>query len=437
MKFTAEKLENNRARLTVEVPNEQFEVSLQKAFRAAVKKLNVPGFRKGKAPRHVVERLYGREVFLEDALNEAIPGAYMEALGEAGDEYVSVSYPEYEIVQVEKGQPLIFKAVYDLKPVVKLGRYTELELTRESDAVAKERVDEELRKMQERFCRLEVADDAARERDIVTIDFVGKIDGELFEGGSGAGYALELGSGAFIPGFEEQLIGAQAGGEREVSVSFPETYAKADLAGKPAVFEVKVTEVKRKELSPIDDDFAKDVSEFDTLSELKEDLEKTLKEAAKENADMELRSLAVKTVTENAECTLPNSMIQLRIDQLVEDFSWRLTRQGLTLEAYIERSGVPMETVRGSYEGRAREELASDLVMEAVAKAEDIQVSAEEVDQKVLDIAKSVGKADEFETFKDNMTQKDIESLEHEIMLGKAIDLVIERSKITQKGEEA
>ncbi|MDR1206733.1 MAG: trigger factor [Peptococcaceae bacterium] len=438
MKFTAEKLENNRAQLTVEVPNEQFEVSLQKAFRAAVKKLNVPGFRKGKAPRHIVERLYGREVFLEDALNEAVPGAYMEALEEAGDEYVSVSYPEYEIVQVEKGQPLIFKAVYDLKPEVKLGRYTELELTRESDEVTKERVDEELRKMQERFCRLEVADDAAREHDILMIDFVGKIDGELFDGGSGTGFALELGSGAFIPGFEEQLVGVEAGGEREVNVSFPEAYAKADLAGKQAVFEVKVTEVKRKELSPLDDDFAKDVSEFDTLPELEADVEKSLKEAAKEKADGDLRGLAVKTVTGNAEITVPDSMIQMRIDQLVEDFSWRLARQGLTLDTYIEKSGISMEIIRASYKDRARDEIASDLVVEAVAKAEDIQVSAEEIDQKVLEIAKSMGKEDEFETFKEKqMTQKDIESLEHEILLDKAIDLIIERSKITQKGEEA
>jgi trigger factor len=433
MKFTAEKLENNRAQLTVEVPNERFEISLQKAFRAVAKKINVPGFRKGKAPRHIVERMYGREIFLEDALNEAVPGAYLEALEEAGEEFVSAGYPEYEIVQAEKGQPLIFKAVYDLKPDIKLGRYTDLELTGEPEDVTEEQIEEELRKMQERFCRLDAVDDAAREHDIVIIDFTGTVDGEAFDGASGSEYSLELGSGALIPGFEEQLIGAKAGEERELRVTFPETYQESKLSGKEAVFDVKIIEVKRKELSPIDDDFAKDVSEFETLEELREDLRTSLKEKAKEKADKVLRNQAVRKVTENAELTVPDSMIQMRVDQLVEDFAWRLARQGVELDTYIEKTNISMDVIRSSYTDRAREELTSDLVLEAVAKAENIQATAEEIDQKVLEIAKIMGKDDEFETFKErNVTQKEIQSLEHEIILDKTIRWIIERSKVSK-----
>jgi trigger factor len=245
-----------------------------------------------------------------------------------------------------------------------------------------------------------------------------------------------LGSGTFIPGFEEQLIGVKAGEEREVNVSFPEAYPKKELAGKPAVFEVKVQEVKRKELPPIDDDFAMDVSEFETLAELQEDLKRSLKEEAKDNADRALRNQVVKTVTDNAEFTVPNSMIQMRIDQLVDDFAWRLARQGVSLEAYIERTNITMDVIRSSYEERAREEIASDLVLEAIAKAENIEATAEEVDGKVLEVAKRMGKEDELEAFKESdVTQKDIETLEHEIIFDKTIDLIIQRSKITQKGE--
>jgi trigger factor len=436
MKVTAEKLENNRAQLTVEVPQEKFEVSLQKAFRTVVRNLNVPGFRKGKAPRYVVERMYGREIFLDDALNEAIPEAYLKALEEAGEEFASVSYPEYEVVQVEKGRPLIFKAVYDLKPDVQLGPYKGLELRKESDEVTEKDVDEELQRMQERFCRLEVIETSAQNHDILTIDFVGKMNGEPFEGGTAVDYSLELGSDVFGADFEEQLIGVMPGEEAEVYMNLPGAYESVDMTDKPAVFNVKVKEIKRKILSPLDDEFAKDVSEFETLQALRESIEAQLKENAEARVERNLRKLAVKTVVAKAELTLPDSMIQMRVDQLVDDFGLRLKRQGIDLNTYIEKTNIPMETFRSSYEDRAQEEISSDLVLEAIAKAEGIQATEEEIEAKIQEMAKQAENEEAVDKLKERLIQMNqLASIEHGIKLEKTIDWIIEQSDISVENQ--
>jgi trigger factor len=436
MKVTAEKLENNRAQLTVEVPQEKFEVSLQKAFRTVVRNLNVPGFRKGKAPRYVVERMYGREIFLDDALNEAIPEAYLKALEEAGEEFASVSYPEYEVIQVEKGQPLIFKAVYDLKPEVRLGSYKGLDLRKESDEVSEKDVDEELQRMQERFCRLEVIETSAQNHDILIIDFVGRMNGEPFEGGTAADYSLELGSDVFGADFEEQLIGVMPGEEVEVSMNLPGAYESLDMTGNPAVFTVKVKEIKRKILSPLDDEFAKDVSEFETLQALREAIEAQLRKTAEARVERNLRKLAVKTVIANAEVVLPDSMIQMRVDQLMDDFAQRLKRQGIDMDTYIEKTNIPMETFRSSYEDRAREEISSDLVLEAIAKAEGIQATQAEIEAKIQEMAAPAENEESVEKLKERLSQMNqLPVIEHEIKLEKTIDWIIEQSNISVENQ--
>ena len=307
MKITANEVSKNRVELTIEVPEEVFEESLQKAYKVVVKKVNIPGFRKGKAPRAILERMYGREILMEEALQDAVPKAFQQALEEVKDQYTAVSDPEYDMVQMEKDKPLIFKAVFDTKPEVKLGQYKGLEVEKLSTEVTEEEIDAEIEKMQQRYAKLIVIEDEpAVEHDVLTIDFVGKIDGETFEGGIGENYPLELGSHTFIPGFEEQLIGVKVGEVKDVTVKFPSDYHAEDLAGKEAVFTVTVKEIKRKELVPLDDEFAKDVSEFATMQELRQDTANKLKEKAEKKAELDLRENVVKKLWKTPSWKFPN-----------------------------------------------------------------------------------------------------------------------------------
>ncbi|MBZ4654624.1 MAG: trigger factor [Peptococcaceae bacterium] len=430
MNVTAERLDKTKAQVTVEVPVEKFEESLQHAYRIVSKKVNVPGFRKGKAPRRIIENMYGTEILYEEALQHAVPRAYFQALDQIKDEYTAISDPEYEIVQLEKGKPFIFKAKFDLKPEVKLGEYKGLELEKPSAEIGPADVDNELERMRQRYAKLVVVEGPAEKGDVLTIDFVGKVDGQPFEGGKGENYPLELGSNTFIPGFEDQLIGVKAGETVDVNVTFPEEYHVTELAGKDAVFTVTVKENKRKELSPLDDEFAKDVSEFSTLQELRADIENKLKEAAQKKAESELRVAAVKKATENAEIEIPQSMIENRVNTMVENFAYRLQQQGISFDYYMQATNTNIDDIKNNYRTEAEASLRSDLVLEAIAKAESITVSEEELDEEIKKMAERYKQ--EPAKFREVMEkQGQISSLKFGIMLDKAVDFIIEQAKIS------
>lgn len=438
MKVTTEKLSNSKVQLTIEIPEEQFEESLERAYKIVVKKVNVPGFRKGKTPRKILENMYGKEILLEDALQDAVPKAYSEALDAAKDEYTAVSNPEYEMVEAQIGQPIVFKATFEIKPEVTLGEYKGLELEKLSTEVTEEAIEAEIGKMQQRYAKLTVVDDngEAQEGDTVTIDFAGKIDDVPFEGGKGENYPLELGSHSFIPGFEEQLVGVKTGEEKDVKVTFPADYPAENLAGKEAVFTVAVKEIKRKELAPLDDEFAKDVSEFATLQELRQDIANKLKEAAEKKAEYELRSAAVKKVAENAEVEIPQAMIENRVNQMVNDFAYHLAQQGLSLEKYLSVSNTKIEDIKEYYQGEAQSSVKADLVIEAIAKAEGIKAAEEDMAEQIKKMAEQYKQ--EPEKIREILEkQGQISGLEFGIMLDKAVDFIIEQAKIVPAKEES
>lgn len=430
MKVTAEELKKNRVELTIEVPEEKFEESLQKAYKIVVKKVNIPGFRRGKAPRLILEKMYGREILMEEALQDAVPKAFQEALEEVKDKYIAVSSPEYEMVQTEKGKPFVFKAVFDIKPEVKLGQYKELEVEKLSTEVKEEDVDAEIEKMRQRYAKLIVIEDeAAMEGDLLTIDFVGKIEGEPFEGGTGENYPLELGSHTFIAGFEEQLIGVKTGETKDVVVTFPADYQAESLAGQEAVFTVTVREIKRKELVPLDDEFAKDVSEFATLQELRQDTANKLKEIAEKKAEYELRAAVVKKVTENAEVEIPTSMIENRVNQMINDFAFRIAQQGISFEKYLEITKATLEDIRKTYRPEAEALVKADLVLEEIGKTEKIQATAEAVAEEIKKAAEK--HQQEPEKLREVLEKEgQISSIEFGIMLDKTVDFIIEQAKI-------
>lgn len=433
MKVNAEKLEGNKAKITIEVPEETFEQSMDKVFRQVVKKLTVHGFRKGKAPRHVVERMYGREILLEDAVNETIPGAFTQALGELDRQYECISYPQYDVVSTEKGQGLVFTATYDLKPEVKLGPYKGLELEKLSGEPEDGAVDKQLKAMQERFARLEKAEGPAAAGDICTIDFLGKIDDEAFEGGEGKDHALELGSNSFIPGFEDQLIGAKAGDEISVKVAFPGDYRAEELAGKDAVFDVTVKEVQKKFLSDMDDEFAKDVSEFETMEELRKDIEDRLIKEAKDAAQSDFATKAVENILGESEVELAEGMIEFRQDQLLENFANQMRRQGLELEQYIQYAGTTAEEIREDFKERAIRELKTELVLEAIAAAESVAVGDDDLEAEYQKLAEQTGKtAEEIkELYDGNKTMA--ESLKFSLMMNKTITFITDNAIVKKE----
>lgn len=432
MKAKAEKLDKTRAQLTVEIPEDEFEKSLQKAYLHVVKKVNIPGFRKGKAPRRLVENIYGREILLEDALKDAVPKAYVEALEQHKDEITAVSEPEYEVIQTDKGSPVVFKAIFDIKPEVTLGQYQGLELEQTIKEVTAEDVEAQIRQMQERYAKLVVVDGPAQAKDVVNIDFEGKIDGEPFPGGEGKDYPLELGSNSFIPGFEDQLTGVKKDDTVEVKVTFPEDYHTKELAGKDAVFTVKVNEIKRKELASIDDEFAKDVSEFATLQELREDIENKLKEAAENRSKNELREAAIRKVVENAQMEIPQSMIENRIYSMIDEFAYRLQQQGISFDYYLQATNTKLENLKEAYKESAENAVKADLVLEALAKAENITVSTEELDEEIRKMAEAYKQeADKVRELLEK--QGRISSLEFGIMIDKAVDFIIDKAEITTK----
>ena len=426
MNCKVEKTENaNEVKLEITVDAEKFENAMKKVYFQNAKYINIPGFRKGKAPMNIVEKYYGAEIFYEDAFNEVATEAYDEAIDT--NKIDVVSRPTVDIVQMEKGKDVIFTAVVQVKPEVELGKYKGIEIKKIEYPVKDEDVQNEIKQMQDKNSRLVTVDDRALENgDTATIDFEGFVDGVAFEGGKAEGHELEIGSGAFIPGFEDQLVGMKIDEEKEIKVTFPKEYFSKDLAGKDATFKVKVNEIKKKELPELDDDFAKDVSEFDTLKELKASIKEKLEKENEEKVKFETQDAAVKNVCDNTEIDIPSGMIDSEIDNMVNDMKSRLQYQGLTLDNYLKMVGKTEQEFRKDYEEQAKEAVKSRLVIEAIVKAEKIEADDKDITAKIEEMAKNYGR--EAKDLEENEALKNYikGSLETE----KAIEFVVKNAKI-------
>ena len=426
MNCKVEKTENaNEVKLEITVEAEKFENAMKKVYFQNAKYINIPGFRKGKAPMNIVEKYYGAQIFYEDAFNDVATQAYDEALEE--NKIDVVSRPTVDIIQMEKGKDVIFSATVQVKPEVKLGKYKGIDIKKIEYAVKDEGIDKELKKMQEKNARLITIEDRALENgDIATIDFEGFTDGVPFEGGKAEGHELEIGSGAFIPGFEEQLVNMKINEEKEIKVTFPKEYFSKDLAGKEATFKVKLHEIKKKELPKLDDEFAKDVSEFDTLEELKADIKNKMEKDNEQKAKYETEESAIKAVCDNVKIDIPSGMVDMEVDHMIQDISQRLSYQGLKLDQYLKMIGKTEEEVRKEYEPQAIEAIKSRLTLEAIRKAEKIEASEEEIKEKLEVMAKNYGK--KVEEIQDNEDLKNYikEGIESE----KAIDFIVKNAKI-------
>ena len=432
MNCKVEKTENaNEVKLEITVEAEKFENAMKKVYFQNAKYFNIPGFRKGKAPMNIVEKYYGAQIFYEDAFNEVATEAYEEALTE--NKIDVVSRPEVDIAQMEKGKDVIFTAVVQTKPEVKLGKYKGIEIQKIEYKVDKKDVDHELEHMQEHNSRLVTVDDRPLENgDTATIDFEGFVDGVAFEGGKAEGHELEIGSGTFIPGFEEQLIGMELENEKEIKVTFPKEYFSKDLAGKDATFKVKLHDIKKKELPELDDEFAKDVSEFDTLEELKKSIKEKLTKNKEQREKYETEEAVLKAVCEDSKLDIPSGMIELEIDNMLKDFEQRLSYQGLNLEQYLKMIGKTEEEMRKEYEPQAIEAIKSRLVLEAIMKAEKIEASEEEIKAKMEEMAKSYGKDVEELSKNENLKNYLAEGIKSE----KALEFIVNNAKVTEKKKE-
>lgn len=417
-----EKQEGNEGVLTVEVDADTFNKALDDAFKKVVKQVSIPGFRKGKVPRALFEKRFGVEALYQDALDIMLPVEYPKAVEEAGIE--PVDRPEIDVEKIEKGESLVFTAKVTVKPEVKLGEYKGLGIEKDDTAVTDEDVQNELKSLQERQAELVVKEGGkVEEGDTVVLDFEGFVDGEAFEGGKAENYSLEVGSGSFIPGFEDQLVGLEAGAEKDVEVTFPEEYHAEDLAGKPAVFKVKIHEIKAKELPELDDEFAKDVDEeVETLAELTEKTKKRLEEAKENEADAKLREELVTKAAENAEIDIPQAMIDTELDRMMKEFEQRLQMQGMNLELYFQFSGQDETALKEQMKEDAEKRVKSNLTLEAIAKAEDLQVTDEEVEEELSKMAEAYNMPVE------NIKQAigSTEGMKEDLKVRKAIDFLVE-----------
>lgn len=421
MSLQVEKLEHNMAKLTIEVGADEVEKAIQAAYLKQRGKLSIPGFRKGKVPRQMIEKMYGVEIFYEDAINRMIPTAYSQAYDECGLDIVS--QPEVDVVQMEKGKPFIFTAEVATKPEVTLGEYKGLKVDKVPVEVTAEDVEAEIKRELERNARtVEVTDRSVQKDDMVTLDYEGFVDGEAFEGGKGTDYPLTIGSGAFIPGFEDQLIGAEIGQEVEVNVTFPEQYHSKELAGKEAVFKCTVHTIKEKELPELDDEFASDVSECETLAEYRQEVEKKLTERKQTQAREQIEDQAVDQAAENAQMDIPQPMIDLQVRQMEDDMGYRLQMQGMTKEMYFQMTGLTEDRMKQDMEAQAVKTIRTRLVLEAVAKAENIVVSEERLEEELKKMAETYGR--EVEALKGQMGEKRIEEMKESIAVQDAITLI-------------
>lgn len=427
MSVKVEKKEKNIVQLEIEVDAAKFEEGLQKSYLKNVKKFNVPGFRKGKAPRNIIERHFGVEILYEEAINIVCSEAYDKAIEE--NDIHPVDRPDIDIKQIGKGQNLIFVADVTVRPEVVLGQYKGVEVEKVQALVTEDDVEKEINKVAEKSARLITVEDRGIEKgDIADIDFEGFIDNVPFEGGKATDYRLEIGSGSFIVGFEEQLMGAKPGDDVEVNITFPEDYSQKELAGKSALFKVIINDVKFKELPILDDEFAKDVSEFDTFEEYKQDIRGKLTETAQHKAKHETEDRIINKVSENATVEIPDVMIEKHIDNLVKDFDSRLRYQGLDLEKYLNIMGMGYIDFRSQFENRAQAEVKIQLVLGAVRKAENIKATEDEFSEEIAKIAENYKQ--EVEEFKKHLQDKDIEYINDTIEIRKTVEMLVENAKI-------
>ena len=427
MKCNVEKTENaNEVKLEVTIEANKFEEAIKKVYFQSAKYFNIPGFRKGKAPMNIVEKYYGKEIFYEDAFNEVVPAELEEALKENNIE--AVSRPDIDVKQIEKGKDLIFTAVFQTKPEAELGKYKGIEIEKIEYNVTDEDINHELGHMQEHNARLiSVEDRPVESGDTAVIDFEGFVDGVAFEGGKAEGHELVIGSNTFIPGFEDQVIGMEIDEEKDINVKFPEEYFSKELAGKDATFKVKLHEIKKKELPELDDEFAKDVSEFDTLDELKKSIKDNMEKENEQRQKYETEDAVIKAVCENVKVEIPSGMIENETEDMLKNIESRLSYQGLKLDQYLQMMGKTAEEVKKEYEPQAIEAIKSRLMLEAVIKAEKIEATEDEIVAKVKEMATSYGKADDEEFMKNENVRKYIKSgIESE----KALEFLVKNAKI-------
>lgn len=426
MSLQVEKLEKNMAKLTIEAGADELEKAIEKAYQKQKNQISIPGFRKGKVPRQMVEKMYGKEVFYEEAANLLIPDAYDKALDECEEDIVSS--PKIEVVQIEAGKPFIFTATVALKPEVKLGKYKGVKVDKIDTTVTDEEIDAEINKERENNARnITVEDRPVKDGDMTSLDFEGFVDGEPFDGGKGESYPLTIGSGAFIPGFEEQLVGAEIGKEVKVKVTFPEDYQAENLQGKEAVFKCTVKEIKEKELPELDDEFASEVSEFETLSEYRENVKKNLTEKKEKDAKKAKEEAAIKAVVEASEMEIPEPMLESQQKQMVDEFAQRITMQGLSMEQYFQFTGTNYQKMVEQVKPQALERIKSRLVLEAVVKAENIEVTEEEY-EKELETMADVYQM-ELAKVKDLMGDREKKNIMQDLAVQKAAEFITENVK--------
>ncbi len=426
MSLQVEKMEKNMAKLTIEVAAEDLEKAMQNAYQKAKGRISIPGFRKGKAPRKMIEQMYGKGVFLEDAVNALIPEHYSKALAEC--ELEIVSQPTIDITQAEPGKALIFTAEVATKPEVTLGDYKGVEVPKTEINVTDEDVDAEIKKEQEKNSRtINVEDRGAQLQDVVTIDFEGSVDGVPFDGGQATEYPLTLGSNTFIPGFEDQLVGAKVGDDVDVKVTFPEKYQAKELAGKEAIFKCAVKKIEAKELPELDDDFAKDVSEFDTLAEYKEHVKTNLVERKENEAKRAKEDAAVDKAIENAQMDIPEAMLQTQCRQMLDDFSRRMQSQGLSMDQYFQFTGMTAEKMMEDMKPQALKRIQTRLVLEKVAEVENIQPTEEEVNEEISKMAEAYKM--EADKLKELLGERELEQMKKDMAVQKAVTVIADAAK--------
>ena len=434
MSLQVEKLEKNMAKLTIEASAEDLEKAIEKAYQKQKKQISIPGFRKGKVPRQMVEKMYGKAVFYEDAANELIPDAYEKALEECEEDIVSS--PKIEVTQIETGKPFVFTATVALKPEVKLGKYKGVKVDKIDVEVTDADVDAEIDKEREKNARnITVEDRAVKDGDITTLDFEGFVDGVAFDGGKGENYPLTIGSGAFIPGFEEQLVGAEIGKEVEVKVTFPEDYQAENLKGKDAVFKCTVKEIKEKQLPELDDEFAGEVSEFDTLAEYKEDVKKTLTEKKQKDAKNAKENAAVDAVVAVCEMEIPEAMLETQQKQMLDEFAQRISMQGLTMEQYFQFTGSSYQQMFEQVKPQAEERIKARLVLEAIAKAENLEATEEEYEKELQNMADIYQM--ELDKVKELLGDREKKNIMQDLAVRKAAEFVADNAKETKPKKTA
>ena len=437
MSLQVEKLEKNMAKLTIEVPAEEFDAAIKNAYNKNKNKFSIPGFRKGKAPLAMLEKMYGAGIFYEDAANEVIDASYPKAAEESKEEIVST--PEIKVTQIEKGKAFIYEATVALKPEVTLGEYKGVEVKKAEAVVTDEDVENELTAARKKNGRLiDVEDGAIEDGDNTIIDFTGYIDDKTFDGGAGTDYPLVIGSHSFIDTFEDQLVGKNTGDEVEVNVTFPKEYHAEDLAGKPAVFKVKINEIKTKELPELNDEFASDVSEFETLEEYKESMKKNLEETKENNAKRTKEDEAIKKIIEKSEMEIPDAMIESQVQNMIQEFAQRLAQQGLSFDQYMQFSGMTMDKMKEQVRPEALTRIQSSLVLEQIAKEENFEITEDDVNAEIEKMAKAYGM--EADKLKEYVGDNEKESMKRDIAIEKAVQFIMdnvkERAKAKTKKEK-